>query len=676
VKADFARRVEAALADPVLQGALDQNAVRRKAGMQAAYDSLPEHKLLRQQARDIRLRTLANWDGYLAQFQDQLESNGYRIHWAANGDEACQIIVDIARETGATIVAKSKSMVTEEIELNHALQSAGMAVIETDLGEFIVQLRSEAPAHIITPAVHLTRHQVAQTFAQELQVEYDTDVETLTSIARRHLRQIFLKAQVGISGVNFGVAESGSLCLVTNEGNGRMVTTLPPVHVAVMGIERVVPTLDDLAVLLELLPRSATGQTITSYVSLIQGPYEKGEPDGPKERHLVMVDNGRMGMASSDLSEGLLCIRCGACLNACPVFREIGGHAYGSVYPGPIGSVVSPGLFGMERFGHLAKASTLCGACEDVCPVSIDLPGLLLQVRDEVGRRGSAYSVLRWAMRAFAWFAASPARFSRAQRWGYLFGSILPRLDGWLTSFPPRWRESRHFPPVARRAFRRLYQQREPEEVSLRSTSKPQRETLPYPAETESGNLLDRFELALAVVEGEVIKCRQDEAADQIASMIRSLEIKDIVSWSSEQLPVGDLLADLEKHGITAFIPDVDDRRGGARQLQIKKTSEMKVGLTAGLAGIADSGTIVVRSGEGRSQLASLLPEIHLVTLPASALYSNRRAWMAAQGRDLVHKSTAVQLITGPSRTADIEMTLTVGVHGPQRVIVFCLTDV
>lgn len=675
MKAAFARRVQAALADPVLQDALDHNAWRRKAGREAAYAELPQANLLREQAREIRLRTLQDWDRYLTQFQDQLEGNNIELHWADDAAEACQIIVDIARQAKASMVAKSKSMVTEEIELNHALQAAGMEVVETDLGEFIVQLRSEAPAHIITPAVHLTREQVAQTFTDQLGVEYDAEVEALTNIARQHLRNIFLTADVGISGVNFGVAESGSLCLVTNEGNGRMVTTLPPVHIAVMGIERLVPTLDDLAVMLELLPRSATGQTITSYVSLMQGPNRKGESDGPIERHLVMVDNGRTGMASSTLSEGLLCIRCGACLNACPVFREIGGHAYGSVYPGPIGSVVSPGLFGLDDYGHLAKASTLCGACEEVCPVSIDLPGLLLQVRDEVGRSHGAPSIMGWAMKALAWAAASPARFGWAQKMGYILGAILPRRRGWLIGFPPGWRQSRHFPPVARRAFRRLYQPEGPVEVKYASAASLPRETIPYPVQREDFRPLDSFERALTAVEGELIRCRQEEAAGRIAAWVQSLGVDEVVSWSDDHMPVRNLLAALESRGINVLNLDKDSLHGVDRQTQINKVSRIGVGLTAGLAGLADSGTIVIRSGPGRSQWVSLLPEVHLMVLPASVLYADRRAWMAAEGYEMVQDSAAVHLITGPSRTADIEMTLTVGVHGPQRLVVFCLTD-
>ena len=274
------------------------------------------------------------------------------------------------------LIAKSKSMVSEEIELNHALEKEGIEVVETDLGEYIVQLRHERPSHIITPAAHLRKEQVGELFHEKLGIPYTVDIPTLTATARKVLREVFLTADIGLSGVNFGVAETGGICVVTNEGNGRMVTTLPPVHIALMGMERIVPNLDDLALMLSLLPRSATGQKLTVYTQLLHKPF------ADQQRHIILLDNGRTRLRNSPLKESLYCIRCGACLNACPVFRELSGHAYiGSdlsiaPYPGPIGSVISPGLLG-ENYVQLAQASSLCGACKEVCPVDIDLPKLL-----------------------------------------------------------------------------------------------------------------------------------------------------------------------------------------------------------------------------------------------------------------------------------------------------------
>jgi len=393
---EFRKRIRRSLTDANLQAALDANAERRKTGRLFAFASVSDYQERRQRAHDIKAEVIAHLDEYLAQFIAKVKKNSIIVHRAKDAGEAIRIFLEIARsveaKVGAThtsplLVAKSKSMVSEEINLNHALEAVGYRVVETDLGEYIVQLRGERPSHIITPAVHLRRQEVGQLFAEKLGIPYTEDIPTLTNTARRVLRDVFLTADIGVSGVNFGVAESGTLCIVTNEGNGRMVTTLPPVHIALMGIERLVPTLDDLALFLSLLPRSATGQKLSVYTSLIHSPKRLTDPDGPLERHLILVDNGRSTLLASPLREALYCIRCGACLNACPVFREIGGHAYvgnnGSIapYPGPIGSVISPGLFGCENYGHLAQASSLCGACKEACPVDIDLPGLLLRVR-------------------------------------------------------------------------------------------------------------------------------------------------------------------------------------------------------------------------------------------------------------------------------------------------------
>ncbi len=383
MSASFQQSVRRALSNPVLQEALDNNAARRKAGARRANATLDDPVAVRQHARAIRQTVLDNWDPMLTTFIESCQANGIVVLQAASAEQACAHVLDIARRHNVRLVAKAKSMVSEEIHLNPYLERAGLKVVETDLGEFIVQLRGEPPAHIITPALHLRRQEVGRTFADHLGMPYTDDVSAMTAVARRTLRQIFLTADMGISGVNLAAADTGTLCLVTNEGNGRMVTTLPPVHVALMGIERLVPTIEDLALILQLLPRNATGQILTSYVTLIQGPGSLSIADGSQHRYLILIDNGRRAMHGTPLDEALMCIRCGACLNNCPVFQELGGHAYGSAYPGPIGSVVSPGLFGIAAFGHLAKASTLCGACKEACPIGIDIPRMLLQVRHE-----------------------------------------------------------------------------------------------------------------------------------------------------------------------------------------------------------------------------------------------------------------------------------------------------
>jgi L-lactate dehydrogenase complex protein LldF len=362
---------------------------------------------------------------------------------------------------GGLLVAKSKSMVSEEIALNHALEAAGIRAVETDLGEFIVQLRRETPSHLITPAVHLRREDVSELFHKEFGMEPTLDVEKMTAVARAELRRVFFGADVGLSGVNFGVAETGTLAIVTNEGNARLCTTLPRVHVALMGLERLVPTLADLEVMLRLLPRSATAQKLTSYVSLITGPRRPDEPDGPEELHVVLLDNGRTRTLGSELAEALLCIRCGACLNVCPVYREIGGHAYGSTYGGPIGSVLSPALFGSD-FGELANASSLCGACRDICPVRIDIPTMLLTVRGQQAAEGRAPLWLKVGMKAWRWAMATPARYRAAQALA-AFGSRLVSRDGRIRALPPplnAWTARRDFPVFARESFRARWKRR------------------------------------------------------------------------------------------------------------------------------------------------------------------------------------------------------------------------
>jgi L-lactate dehydrogenase complex protein LldF len=334
----FVERAADAIENKALGRALDANADRRQHGRHLAFASLPDVESRIQKAHARRLETIHRLDFYLDQFSRSLTAHGVQVHYAPDAAVASRLVLQITQRAGAKRVVKSKSMLSEEIQLNHTLEEHGLEVVETDLGEFIVQLRGETPGHIITPAIHLTRQDVARTFNEKLAMPYSEDVADLNKHARKTLRQVFLQADLGISGVNFGVADTGTLCLVTNEGNGRMVTSLPPVHIALTGVERIVPTAQDLNLMLQLLPRSATGQKLTSYISLLGSSRQNLKTNGSVERHVILVDNGRRSLVATPLEDALLCIRCGACLNACPVFREIGGHAYGSVYPGPIGS--------------------------------------------------------------------------------------------------------------------------------------------------------------------------------------------------------------------------------------------------------------------------------------------------------------------------------------------------
>lgn len=339
----------------------------------------------RRRAADIKDSVLANLRPLLLEFEAACRANGIEVHWAADARAARAIVVELCREAspdGGT-VAKAKSMATEEIHLNEALVGAGYEPVETDLGEFVVQLDGDVPSHIVTPIIHKDRHQVSRTFVRAGLGEPTSDPEQLTLQARAHLRQKFRQAKIGISGVNFGVAESGRLVLVENEGNSRLSTTAPDVHIAVMGIEKLIPRDADLPLFLRLLAGSATGQKLTVYTHFIVGPRREGEVDGPKRVHLVLLDNGRTRVLNSRYRSILRCIRCGACLNVCPVYRQASGHAYGHVYSGPVGAVLAPAMFGIDKLGDLAKASTLCGSCEEVCPVAIPIPDLLLHLRDE-----------------------------------------------------------------------------------------------------------------------------------------------------------------------------------------------------------------------------------------------------------------------------------------------------
>lgn len=414
---------------------------------------------MRDRAREIRLHTLAHLDMYLARFTEEAERRGAHVFFAADATEAVGYVQKVIRDRGVHRVVKSKSMVTEEIRLNRALEAGGVEVVETDLGEFIIQLAGEPPSHIIAPAIHMTASDVGRLFADNLGVAYTDDADELNQIARRHLRQIFLSADLGISGVNFGVAETGSICTVTNEGNGRLVTTAPGIHVAVMGMERLVPTIADLAQMLEVLARSGTGQGLSVYSNIVTGPRRPGEPDGPDELHIVILDNGRSRALAGDTAEIVACIRCGACLNVCPVYRAVGGHAYGTVYTGPVGAVVTPALLGMDPWADLPFASTLCGACRDVCPVRIDIPRMLLALRRRAAEERHPFGWLRPGLRAYRIAATSPRRWGAFLGLGGLLARVAGR-SGWVERLPlhaRHWTRRRSLRAPARRPFRRRW---------------------------------------------------------------------------------------------------------------------------------------------------------------------------------------------------------------------------
>jgi L-lactate dehydrogenase complex protein LldF len=378
---DFFAAAEAAVADTQLRRKLENATGRHLDHVAATRAEFPAYEAERDASRRIKEESIARLDELLVRLKERLEANGCNVFVAADAAEARKYIVGLARERGARRVVKGKSMATEEIALNPALAEAGCEVVETDLGEYIVQLRGERPSHIITPAIHLSKEDIGLLFNDKLHIPYTSEPTALTAVARERLREVFLAAEMGVTGANFAIAETGTLVLVENEGNGRMSSTLPEIFVAVMGIEKVIPAMADLSHFLEVLARTATGQKLTTYTNFISGPRRAGEADGPREVHVVMLDNGRSAMlADPVLREALYCLRCGACLNVCPIYRRVGGHAYGSTYPGPIGSILSPSLFGGAT-AALPFASTLCGACREICPVRIDIPRILLHLR-------------------------------------------------------------------------------------------------------------------------------------------------------------------------------------------------------------------------------------------------------------------------------------------------------
>lgn len=683
--AEFRTRIRAALADKQLQSALDGNASRRSSGRIAAFASLPDLATSRRAARAVRADTIGRLHEVLAQFTERAKANGMQVHMAADAAEARRLVIEIAEAAhthgGGTgqrplLFAKSKSMVSEEIELNVALERRGHEVVETDLGEYIVQLRGEKPAHIITPAVHLQRHQVGALFADKLGLAYTEDIPTLTAAARAALRRVFLSADVGVSGVNFAVAETGGICIVTNEGNGRMVTTLPRVHVALMGMERLVPTLQDLGLMLALLPRSATGQKLSVYTQLIRGPQQEDEADGALERHVVIVDNGRSRLWDSDLREALFCIRCGACLNACPVFREIGGHAYvgqdgaAAPYPGPIGSVISPGLLGLHKFGHLAQASSLCGACKDACPVEIDLPSMLTRVRagspetssDDTGVGLSTGT--RIALKAFSVVAASPGLFAFTQRLAGLTAGVFSLRSDWI-KIPAwtGWGLSKDLMRPAAVPFRYRWADLEQagtgtEEQTLTATRAPEalmsalsRDKEGVTAEPSGrGALVEKFASELESVGAKVVKFGETDLAARLVEELHTRSIKRVMCWESID---GLSIESLRVEGIEAVTePD----------------AEALAGITGCTCAVADTGTVILAGKPGNPLSASLLPLTHMVVIHEAQLVPSLEVALRLPE---FRGASACVMITGPSRTADIEMTLTIGVHGPKELLAF-----
>jgi L-lactate dehydrogenase complex protein LldF len=462
----FKGNARRALADPQLQKALGnvgQNFVEKRRQVAA---KLPEFDQLRDAARDLKDHTLAHLDLYLEAYERRVTEQGGKVHWAVTSAEACNVVLDICNRVGAKNVTKGKSMISEEIGLNDFLAANGISPVETDLGEYIIQLRHEPPSHIIAPAVHLNKEQIEADFRRAHQsLPPGRNLEEPTALlaeARSVLREKFLAADVGITGANFLIAETGSSVIVTNEGNGDLTQTLPKVHIVLASIEKIVPTLEDASTLLRLLARSATGQEMTAYTSFSTGPRRSGDPDGPGEYHVVILDNGRSAMLGGQFREMLRCIRCGACMNHCPVYHSVGGHAYGWVYPGPMGAVLTPALVGIDKAGHLPNASTFCGRCEEVCPVRIPLPKLMRHWREREFERHLAPAATRWGLGIWAYFVRRPRLYRFATRIAMRMLSLLGSRKGRLKWLPLArgWTRHRDFPVPEGHTFQSRWKRR------------------------------------------------------------------------------------------------------------------------------------------------------------------------------------------------------------------------
>ena len=467
----FKANVRDALDDETLQRALGNMKTGFIGKRAAAVARLPEFEALRDQGRAIKNHTLEHLDFYLETFERNVTQAGGHVHWARTAEEARQIILGICRSVDAKTVTKGKSMISEEIALNDFLEAEGLVPVETDLGEYIIQLRHEAPSHIIAPAIHLVKEQVEEIFrATHTDLPAGralSEARELTDEARSVLRRRFLEADVGITGANFLIAETGSTVIVTNEGNGDLTQTLPKIHVVLASLEKVVPTLEDATSILRLLARSATGQEFSTYTTFSTGPRRPGDPDGPGEFHVVLLDNGRSAMLGTEFQDMLRCIRCSACLNHCPVYQSVGGHAYGWVYPGPMGSVLTPSLIGVEEAGNLPNASTFCGKCESVCPMRIPLPKMMRHWREREFEQELSPAPFRTGLKLWAFLAARPAL--------YRFGANLAaRLLGWLgrrtgrfTSLPLAggWTGGRDLPAPEGKSFMEQWKARQREAV-------------------------------------------------------------------------------------------------------------------------------------------------------------------------------------------------------------------
>jgi L-lactate dehydrogenase complex protein LldF len=463
----FAENVHRALGDATLQQALQRMRTGFPGKRAQAIARLPEFEALRDQAKAIKDHVLAHLDFYLETFEQKVLAQGGAVHWCRTPEEACATVLAICRRLGAKTVTKGKTMIAEEIALNAYLEANGVTPVETDLGEYIIQIRKEYPSHIIAPAIHLVKQQIADSF-RETHKELDParaldEPPALVAEARAILRRKFLAADVGITGANFCIAETGSTVIVTNEGNGDLTQTLPKAHIVLASLEKLVPTLEDVSTILRVLARSATGQEFSTYTTVSTGPRRPADDDGPSEFHVVFLDNGRSAMLGTEFQDVLRCIRCGACMNHCPVYANVGGHAYGWVYPGPLGAVLTPALIGVKEARDLPDASTFCGRCESVCPVKIPLPRMMRHWREHAFDEGLSPPRYRWGLALWAFLARRPALYHAAAALAARLLGAFGRRHGRFRSLPlaAGWTLSRDMPAPEGRSFQSLWAERQ-----------------------------------------------------------------------------------------------------------------------------------------------------------------------------------------------------------------------
>jgi L-lactate dehydrogenase complex protein LldF len=676
------------------------DAIRAKrAGVVA---ELPDWEQLREAGAQIKDAALLDLGDQLERLEAAVQRRGGHVHWARDGAEANRIVCSLARDHGVDELVKVKSIATDEIELNEALAGAGIRAVETDLAELIIQLGDDVQSHILVPAIHRNRAEIRDLFLRELEVESLSDEPAaLAEAARVHLRRKFLGARMGVSGANFAIAETGSVCVVESEGNGRMCTTLPEVLVTVMGVEKVVREWRDMEVMLQLLPRSSTGERMNPYTSFWSGVREG---DGPREFHLVLLDNGRTSALADEVGrQALRCIRCSACLNSCPVYSRVGGHAYGSVYPGPIGAILTPQLAGVDEAASLPFASSLCGACADVCPVKIEIPKLLVHLRAEVVQGRGRLDPERAAMHALFRAFRSRRGYERAQRAGRLAQRPLVR-DGRIRRAPgplAAWTRVRDLPPVADQTFREWWRQQRggtsSEENGVASdrpaSTAPARRSLHLRsagAGSARDELLARVRQATAGAGPVDVPRdhRREDSSPRTAIVERFIERAGDYNATVERVTADGLTAAIERvlvrHGarriaipidpvterLTAEIEAVRDADLSASELDT-----LDGALTGCAVAIAETGTIVLDGGPGQGRRAlTLVPDLHVCVVLEQQIVGLVPEAIERLGPAL-HDGRPLTFVSGPSATSDIELSRVEGVHGPRRLEIVVVSE-